>query len=471
MRLSTSVMVLAADGPAGLLPAREQMAVSLGWHIILACFGVAFPTMIFVMHRRGIVRDDPDALRLARRWAKVSAVLFAIGAVSGTVLSFEMGLLWPGLMGRFGDVLGLGFAFEGLSFFVEAIFLGIYLYGWDRMPPRRHLTMLIPMAMSGVVGTFCVVSVNAWMNDPTGFTVRDGVVTDINPWRAMFNDLVWLQFLHMWMGAFMLVGLVVSGVYAAGLLRGRNDAHHRLGFTIPFAFASVAAIAQPFVGHVLGLQVGGIQASKLAAFELALHTEQGPAPERLGGVLIGGEVRWALPIPWIGSFIARGSFDAPVPGLDTIPQSDWPPVNLTHLSFQLMVAIGMLLALAVVVFWVARRRGHDLLANRWFLRFCVIAGPLAVLALELGWVATEVGRQPWTVWQVLRTTDAASMSSGLWWSYTGVLIVYLGMTVGAVVVLRSMARRWRAGEEDLPSPYSPAVVTGAPSGDQPAAGR
>jgi cytochrome bd-type quinol oxidase subunit 1 len=183
----------------------------------------------------------------------------------------------------------------------------------------------------------------------------------------------------------------VSGVYAAGLLRGRTDAHHRLGFTIPFAFASVAAIVQPFVGHVLGLQVGGVQASKLAAFELALHTEQGPAPERIGGVLIDGEVRWALPIPWIGSFIARGSFDiargsfdAPVPGLDTIPKSDWPPVNLTHLSFQLMVAIGKLLALVVVVFWLARRRGHDLLGNRWFLRFCVIAGPLAIFALELG---------------------------------------------------------------------------------------
>jgi cytochrome d ubiquinol oxidase subunit I len=470
MRLSDSVMVLAAGGPPGLLPAREQMAVSLGWHIILACFGVAFPTMIFVMHRRGIVREDPDALRLARRWAKVSAVLFAIGAVSGTVLSFEMGLLWPGLMGRFGDVLGLPFAFEGLSFFVEAIFLGIYLYGWDRMPPRRHLAMLIPMAMAGIVGTFCVVSVNAWMNDPAGFTIRDGVVTDIDPWAAMFNDLVWLQFLHMWVAAFMLVGLIVSGVYAAGLLRGRTDAHHRLGFRIPFAFASVAAVAQPFIGHVLGLQIGGIQASKLAAFELATHTEAGPAPERLGGVLIDGEVRWALPIPWIGSFIARGSFDAPIPGLDTIPQSDWPPVNLTHLSFQLMVAIGMLLALVVVVFWLARRRRRDLLDNRWFLRFCVIAGPLAVVALELGWIATEVGRQPWTVWQVLRTTDAASMSSGLWWSYTGVLIIYLGMTVGAFVVLRSMARRWRAGEDDLHSPYGPAVSSGAPAADLAATG-
>src|SRR6202165_4641987 len=307
MRLSNSVMVLAAGGPPGLLPAREQMAVSLGWHIILACFGVAFPTMIFVMHRRGIVRDDPVALRLARRWAKASAVLFAIGAVSGTVLSFEMGLLWPGLMGRFGDVLGLPFAFEGLSFFVEAIFIGIYLYGWDRMPPRVHRATLIPMAMSGIVGAFCVVSVNAWMNYPAGFQIRDGVVTDIDPWAAMFNNLAWLQFLHMWLGAYMVVGLVVSGVYAAGMLRGRTDAHHRLRFTVPFVFASVAAVVQPFIRHVLGLQVGGRQTSKLAAFELALHSEYGPAPLRIGGFLMGDEVRWALPIPRIGSIIARGS--------------------------------------------------------------------------------------------------------------------------------------------------------------------
>src|ERR1700686_3293428 len=272
MRLRDSVILLAASGPPGLLPAREQMAVSLGWHIILACFGVAFPTMIFVMHRRGIVHDDPNALRLARRGGKGPAVLLGIGAVPRTVLSFDVRLLWPGLMGRFGDVLGLPFALEGLSFFVEAIFLGIYLYGWDRMAPRWHLAMLIPMAMSGIVGSFCVVSVNAWMNDPAGFTIRGGVVTDINPWAAMFNDLVWLQFLHMWVGAFMLVGLVVSGVYAAGLLRGRTDAHHGLGFSVPFAFASVAAIAQPFIGHVLGLQVGGIQAPKLAAWELATHT-------------------------------------------------------------------------------------------------------------------------------------------------------------------------------------------------------
>jgi cytochrome d ubiquinol oxidase subunit I len=455
MGLTETLLLFASEGdPPGLLPARQQMAFSLGWHIVLACFGVAFPTIIFVVHRRGIVRDDQVALGLAQRWAKSSAVLFAIGAVSGTVLSFEMGLLWPGLMGRFGDVLGLPFAFEGLSFFVEAIFLGIYLYGWGRMPARRHLLMLIPMGVAGIVGTFCVVSVNAWMNNPAGFTIRNGQVTDIDPWRAMFNDGALLQFAHMWVAAFMVVGLTVSGVYAAGMLRGRVDHHHRLGFTVPFAFASVAAVAQPLLGHVLGMRINDSQPAKLAAFELAQTTE-GPAPLRLGGVLIDGEVRWALTIPRLGSIIARNSLDAPVPGLDGVPRSQQPPVNITHLAFQSMVGIGTLLAAVAVVYWLARWRGRDLLANRWFLRLAVIIGPLAILAVESGWVATEVGRQPWTVWQVLTTVDAASKSSGLWWSYLAVLIVYLGMTVGAYVVLRSMARRWRAGDVDLPSPYGP----------------
>lgn len=460
---SALILSLVTEAPAGLMPARQQMAISLGWHIILACFGVAFPTMIYVMHRRGIVRDDPVALQLAQRWAKVSAVLFAIGAVSGTVLSFEMGLLWPGLMGPFGDVLGLPFAFEGLSFFVEAIFLGIYLYGWDRMPPRRHLAMLIPMALAGVVGSFCVLAVNAWMNNPTGFRIVDGEVTDVDPWRAMFNDGVWLQFAHMWVGAFMLVGFVVAGVYAAGLLKGRRDEHHRLGFTIPFVFATAAAITQPFIGHLLGLRLGTSQPSKLAAFELATETES-PSPLRIGGLLIDGKVRFSIDIPVLGSVISRNSFTKPVQGLETIPDANEPPINLSHLAFQSMVGIGTLLALAVVIFWLARWRKRDLVDNRWFLRFAVLAGPLAVAALECGWIATEVGRQPWTVWEVLRTTDAASTSDGLWWSLAGVVVVYGGMTVGAYVVLRSMARRWREGEEDLPSPYGPELATSASHG-------
>ncbi|WP_198586765.1 cytochrome ubiquinol oxidase subunit I [Glycomyces xiaoerkulensis] len=444
----------AAD-PAGLLPARQQMALSLGWHIVLACFGVAFPAMIFVMHLRGIRRRDPVALELAKRWAKVSAVLFAVGVVSGTVLSFEMGLLWPGLMGTFGDVLGLPFAFEGLAFFLEAIFLGIYLYGWGRMPQRLHLLMVLPMAVTGVIGTYCVIAVNAWMNAPTGFRILDGEVVDVRPWSVLFNGHAALQFAHMWVAAYMVVGFSIAGVYAVGMLRGRRDTHHRLGFTVPFVFATVAAVAQPFAGHILGAGLDERQPAKLAAFELAETTES-PAPLRIGGVYTDGEVTGSLDIPYLGSLLARNSPSAPVPGLDTIPAEDHPPVNLTHWAFQTMIGIGILLMLAVLLYWFARWRGRDLLERRWFLRFAAIGGPLAVVALEAGWIATEVGRQPWVVHGVMRTVDAAgNHAAGLWWMLAASTIGYGAMTVGAVVVLRSMARRWRTGESDLPSPYGP----------------
>jgi cytochrome bd ubiquinol oxidase subunit I len=270
----------------------------------------------------------------------------------------------------------------------------------------------------------------------------------------MFNDGVWLMFAHMWVGAYVVVGFTVAGVYAARLLRGRRDRHHRRGFVIPFVFATVAAVSQPFVGHVLGLRVAESQPAKLAAFELAETTEQ-PAPLRLGGIMVDGEVRYAIDIPKIGSLIARNSFDKPVPGLDSVPEDEHPPVNITHLSFQAMVGIGTLLAGSTLLYWFARWRRRDLLENRWFLRYAVAAGPLAMVALEAGWIATEVGRQPWVVWQVLRTTEAAGDSPWIWWSLSGTIVVYTGMTIGAYVVLRSMARRWRAGEHDLPSPYGP----------------
>lgn len=450
---------LVASVPSGLLPAREQMALSLGWHIVLACFGVAFPAMIFVMHRRAIRRDDPVALDLAKRWSKVSAVLFAIGAVSGTVLSFEFGLLWPGLMSRYGDVLGLPFGFEGLSFFIEAIFLGMYLYGWGRLKPRVHLLMLLPMAFAGIFGTFCVISVNAWMNWPTGFKLVDGRVTDVHPWQAMFNDRAYLEFAHMWVGAFMVVGFLVAGVYAVGMLRGRRDEHHRLGFIVPFTFASVAGVVQPIIGHVLGFGMASNQPSKLAAFEYATDTTKGASPLRLGGILVNGHVHGALDIPGLGSIFAMNSFTKPVPGMNQVPLANQPntaEINTAHWAFQSMVGLGTLIAVAVVVFWFARWRHWDLLKHRWFLRLAAVAGPAAVIALECGWTATEVGRQPWVVFGYLKTNAAASTHEGLWWFFGASLLVYTAMTIGAVMVIRSMTRRWRAGETDLLSPYGPA---------------
>ncbi|MGH9041105.1 MAG: cytochrome ubiquinol oxidase subunit I [Acidimicrobiia bacterium] len=453
---------LAAEPPA-LLPARWQMTVSLGSHIVLAAFGVAFPAVIWVLHRRGLRDGDPVALGLAHRWSKVAAVLFAVGAVSGTILSFEMGLLWPQFMRAYGDVIGLPFALEGVAFFVEAIFIGIYLYGWGRLPDRLHLATLVPIALAGVVGTFCILSVNAWMNGPTGFRVVAGRVVDVDPWAAMLNPRVWLQFAHMWLATFMVVGFATAAVYAAGLLKGRDDRHHRLGFAVPFAFATVAALAQPLVGHLLGARLHAEQPSKLAAMELAVETES-RAPLVVGGVLVDGERRFGIEIPGLGSFISRGGVDRPVTGLEDLPADARPGdglATMVHWSFQLMVAIGFALAGLGVAFWWARRRGRDWLSRRWFLRAAVAAGPAAIAALELGWITTEVGRQPWIAYGHMRIEEAVTERGGVWVSLGVLVVVYTAMTAGAALVLRSMAQRWRHGETlDLPTPYGPSSETG-----------
>ncbi len=441
-----------------LTAARYQMALSLGFHIVLACFGVALPAMIYVLHRRGLRHGDADALALAKKWAKASAVLFAVGAVSGTILSFEMGLLWPGLMSRYGDVIGLPFALEGIAFFVEAIFLGIYLYGWKRLPPEVHLRTLIPMMLAGVVGTFCILSVNAWMNAPAGFTLRpDGTVTDVDPLAAMFNDALWPQFLHMFVAAYVVTGFLVAAVYATGMLRGRRDRAHRLGFTVAFAFAFAGALLQPLLGHVAGARLDTDQPSKLAAMELALETED-RAPVVIGGVLVDGEVRGGIEIPAIASLLAGNSFDTVITGLNDIPADERPPVNVVHWSFQTMIAAGVTM-IAIGGWWLWRRRrfGDDgALDSPRFLRAAVAAGVLSVVALEAGWVTTEVGRQPWIVYGVMRVEEAVTTNSGIWISLAAMIVIYSSMTVLGARVLLGMARRWRDDPtSDLPTPYGP----------------
>lgn len=445
--------------PDALLPARQQMAISLGSHIILSCFGVAFPVIMFVMHRMGLRNNDPVALGLAKRWSKVSAVLFAVGAVSGTILSFEMGILWPNFMKTYGDVIGLPFALEGIAFFIEAIFIGIYLYGWDRLPPRIHLATLIPIGISGAVGTFCILSVNAWMNSPSGFDVINGEIVNIDPLAAMFNNAVGFMALHMYLATFMVAGFMTASVYAYGILKGRNDRHHQLGFLVPFAFASVAALLQPVSGHLSGIRLAEDQPAKLAAMELAVETEEGPAPLAVGGIMLNGERRYAIELPYLGSIFARNSLDAPIQGLDEFPEDARPNerlVTMVHWSTQGMIGIGVTLMLLGITFWSLRKRGADLLQNRTFLKVAIIAGPLAILAMELGWITTEVGRQPWIAQDQMRVVEAVTGAGNLWISFGILIAVYTALGIGAVLMLRSMARRWRSGESlDLPTPYGP----------------
>jgi cytochrome d ubiquinol oxidase subunit I len=458
-------VVLALDN---LMAARYQMALSLGFHIVLACFGVALPALIYVLHRRGIRHDDADALVLAKKWAKVSAVLFAVGAVSGTILSFEMGLLWPGLMSTYGDVIGLPFALEGIAFFTEAVFIAIYLYGWGRLSPRVHLNTLIPIMISGAFGTFCIISVNAWMNAPAGFDLAaNGEVIDVRPLEAMFNSAVLGQSVHMFVAAYVVTGFLVAAVYAIGMLKGRDDHRHRLGFAVAMAFAGIAAVVQPFVGHLTGDRLAEEQPSKLAAIELATETET-RAPLVIGGILVDDEVRFAIEIPVLGSLVATNSLNGEVPGLDEFPPDEQPPANVVHLAFQTMVGAGTVMAAVAVWYWWRKRR-HDDPLSPWLLRAVVACGGLAVIALQAGWVTTEVGRQPWIVYQVMRVDEAVTDNNGVWISLAVVVVVYTSMAYLAARVIRGMTRRWRDSDEiDIATPYGPsdALASVGPAGGE-----
>jgi cytochrome d ubiquinol oxidase subunit I len=430
-------VLAAAATPADLFAAREQMALSLGWHIILACFGVGMPALTVFAEWRGLRTGNDDYIRLAHRWAKVMGVLFAVGAVSGTILSFEMGVLWPGLMSVYGQVIGLPFALEGFAFFIEAVFLGIYLYAWDRLPARRHVLTGLPVCVAGVASAFFVVSANAWMNQPRGFDLVNGTVTRVRPWAAMFNPAMPMQTLHMILAAFMVAGFGVASVYAAGMLRGRRDRYHRLGFLVPFVTAAVVTPFQVVVGDSLARMLASHQPPKLAAIEGLNHTGS-HVPISVGGLYVDGQMRYAIRIPDGLSLLVGYRPGTVVQGLDAVPPADRPPINPVHLGFQSMVAIGFGLLVLGAWFALSWWRRRDLPRSRWFLRFAAVAGIASVIALETGWVTTEVGRQPWIVWQHQRTADAVNPAPGLWAGLVAVLVVYVVLTVATVYVLNRL---------------------------------
>jgi cytochrome d ubiquinol oxidase subunit I len=448
-----------AASASNLLAAREQMAFTLGFHIVLSCLGVALPATILVANYIGIKKGDEAAMELAKRWSKAMALTFAVGAVTGTVLSFEFGLLWPHFVDRFGAAFGVAFAIEGIFFFVEAIFLAIYIYGWKRLSPWAHFWSGVPMFVTGIGGAFSVVAANAWMNQPQGFTLdAAGKVTEVEPFKVLFNPATSYEVPHMILAAYMVVGFLVASVYAVGMLRGRRDRLHRLGLLIPLTIGLIATPIQLFVGDTAARAVADHQPAKFAGMECIQETG-GHQTEYVGGICTASGVVAAIPIPELDSLLVGFSPGSKVIGLNDIPEDERPPANtLLHLAFDTMVGIGSaLLLLGVWLGWTWWKR-REIPQSKWFLRAVALSGGGAVLALWCGWIVTEVGRQPWIVQGYMRTSEAVTDAGGIWFSFALVLVLYAGLGSAAILTLRSMSRRWREagkGADDVASPYAP----------------
>jgi cytochrome bd ubiquinol oxidase subunit I len=430
-----------------LTAARVQMELSLGFHMIFAAIGVAMPLLMLIAEWRWIRHQDDDARRLAHVWARLTAVTFAIGAVSGTALSFELGLLWPRFMAFAGPLIGPAFALEGYAFFIEAIFLGLYLYGWDRLAPRAHWWCGVAVAVSGAASAIMVLAVNAWMQHPVGFRLSPtGSAVDVDAWAVLANPAWAPMAAHSTLSCYQAVGFAAAANYAWTLWRQPSAGREaRLGLTIAMAVGTVAALLQPLTGDLLAKRAHRYQPAKLAAMEAHFDTGR-RAPLRIGGWpdVERRETRYALEIPGALSFLADSSLDTEVVGLDRIPRDQWPNVAVTHLAFQIMVGAGMAMLGAALCYWGIRwrTRGRDAPLPRLLLIALVLCGPLGFLALEAGWVVTEVGRQPWVIYGVLRTAEAATTVRGVWASLALFTMVYTGL----LVLLVSFVRRLRRAE-------------------------
>ncbi len=422
-----------------LASARSQMAVSLGFHIVFASVGMAMPFLMAISHWRWLKTKDPLYFKLTKAWSQGVAIFFAVGAVSGTALSFELGLLWPPFMELAGPIIGMPFSWEGTAFFIEAIFIGVYLYGWDRIRPWAHWASGLLVGVSGVLSALFVICANGWMNAPAGFNWVNGHAENIDPWAAMFNRAAFPQALHMTLAAFAATGFAVAGIHAIGLLRDRKSGFHKRAFKIALLFGSVFALLMPLQGDSLARRVLVLQPAKFAAMESLFKTSR-PAPLVMGGLPDeqSQTVPYGIDIPRVLSFMANRDFESEVKGLDAVPKENWPPVAATHLAFNLMVGIGILLGLVGLYSLAVSWKKPQWLAHPGFLKLVVFCLPMGFAAIEAGWTVTEVGRQPWIIFGVLKTKDAVTGTPGLFYTLLlfSVLYVFLSFMVAWLLVRR-----------------------------------
>jgi cytochrome bd ubiquinol oxidase subunit I len=415
------------------LAARSTMALSLGFHIIFACIGMTMPFLMVISHWLWIKKKDAIYLKLTKAWSKGVAIFFAIGAVSGTALSFELGLLWPGFMKHAGPIIGMPFSWEGAAFFIEAVFIGVFLYGWDKINPYLHWASGLLVGLAGVASGIFVVCANAWMNAPVGFNWNNGNPINIDPFQAMFNPAWISQTSHMTIAAFISTSFAVAGLHAFLLLRNKENKIHRRALIIALSFGSIFAILQPFSGDHSAKDVAKRQPVKLASMEGLFNTEKG------AGLTIGGipdeetqTTDYGIKIPKFLSFLAYGDFNAEVKGLDDFPKDNWPPVLIVHIAFQIMVGCGFILAALGVLFWIFRLKFKEKLLSRKFLIAAALCTPLGFIAVEAGWIVTEVGRQPWIIYNILRTVDSVTPVPGQIFHFSIFTIIYFMLSIVAI---------------------------------------
>ncbi|WP_276502318.1 cytochrome ubiquinol oxidase subunit I [Terrimonas pollutisoli] len=418
------------------IAARSQMALSLGFHIIFSCIGMVMPFFMAVAHYYWLRTNNVVYKNIAKAWSKGVAIFFATGAVSGTVLSFELGLLWPEFMKHAGPIFGMPFSLEGTAFFIEAIALGFFLYGWDRFNKWFHWFTGVVVGISGLLSGILVVAANAWMNSPAGFDYVNGQYLNIDPIKAMFNEAWFSQALHMCLAAFVATGFAVAGVHAIMIVKKKNVQFHSKAFTIAAAFACVAAILQPISGDHSAKDVAKRQPAKLAAMEAHFHTQK-TAPLIIGGIPDekNKKVNYKIEIPGLLSFMAFGDFNAEVKGLDQIPADYHPPVAITHFAFQVMVGLGMAMMLLAIIYFIAVWKKRNWLTSKWLLNLFVLATPMGFIAVEAGWVVTEVGRQPWIIYGVMKTVDAVTPMPGIVYSFYIFTAIYISLSMIVIFML------------------------------------